>query len=102
MSALQEVALHFPRCLQDTEILKLLLGVGADLTIARYKCDVSSFEFNLEEAPVHRKSGDILQMAVNVGTSETVDILLSHGAKLEYGTPLHSLVRRSPQKTRVS
>lgn len=94
---LQEVALHFPRCLREMPILRLLLDSGADPTIARYTRYVDGFDFNFPEAPTQRKAPDILHMALNVGTRETVDLLLSRGAKLEYGAPIHSLVTRASQ-----
>lgn len=92
--ALQDVALYYPRCIKDTKILKLLLDSGVDPTIAREKMPVPFFYGEESGAPVERKSGDILHMAVNIETIETVNLLLSQGAKLEYGAPLHSLFRR--------
>ncbi|SPO06176.1 uncharacterized protein DNG_08865 [Cephalotrichum gorgonifer] len=94
--SVHEVALHYPRCLQDAAILKLLLDSGADPTIARIQAPIYFFGDWPWEAPVQRKSGEILDLAVKVGTPETVETLLSHGAKLEYGAPLHNLVLRPP------
>ncbi|KAB5585044.1 hypothetical protein GE09DRAFT_1233260 [Coniochaeta sp. 2T2.1] len=68
----QEVALHYPRCILDTDILRFLLD------------------------PVQRLKGHILEIAVNLGATKAVTLLVSRGAKPEYGIPLHSLVRRRP------
>ena len=91
---LQDVALHYSRCLWDTPVLELLLRAGADPTIARDKDLVPYFEWEPEKTPTQRMSGDILALALHVGTTETIDLLLAHGAKVEYGSPLHSLVQR--------
>jgi hypothetical protein len=41
-----------------------------------------------------RGSGYTLEVAVRVGTPETVELLLAHGAKIEYARPLRLLIRR--------
>ncbi|KAJ9165526.1 hypothetical protein NKR19_g359 [Coniochaeta hoffmannii] len=41
-----------------------------------------------------RGAGYTLEVAVRVGTPETVDLLLAHGARIEYARPLHLLIRR--------
>lgn len=48
---------------------------------------------------MERESGGMLHMAVNNGTIGAVSLLLSHGAKVEYGAPLHSHVRREASET---
>ncbi|GJC85375.1 hypothetical protein ColLi_08213 [Colletotrichum liriopes] len=40
-------------------------------------------------------------MAVNLGATEAVTLLVSRGAKLEYGIPLHSLARRRPHPASI-
>ncbi|KZL72831.1 ankyrin repeat protein [Colletotrichum tofieldiae] len=90
----QEVALHYPRCILDTDILRFLLDAGADPTIARDI--IGDPYFSVIEQPVQRLKGHILEMAVNLGATEAVTLLVSRGAKLEYGIPLHSLARRRP------
>lgn len=89
----QEVALHYPRCLQDVDILCFLLSVGADPTIARERHCEEWFENH--NSPVTRLSGDILQLAINFGSAESVDMLIGHGARLDLAPSLHSLARRS-------
>lgn len=89
--SVQEVALHYPRCIADVAILKLLLEAGADPTIAREKSRLIYPDGT--EPLVHRASGFILDKAINVGTPETVDLLLAHGAKIELGLSLYTLAR---------
>lgn len=91
----QEVALHYPRCILDEEVLQFLLDAGADPTIARELHPVLWLE-SVTEQPTRRLSGDILEMAVNIARPLVAARLISHGAKPEYGIPLHSLVRRRP------
>lgn len=95
----QEVALHYPRCILDLDILRLLLDAGADPTIARDV--VADIYFDLADQPVQRMSGHILEMAVNLGTAEAVTLLLSRGARPAYGIPLHSLARRRPDSSKI-
>ncbi|TDZ14688.1 hypothetical protein Cob_v012327 [Colletotrichum orbiculare MAFF 240422] len=90
----QEVALHYPRCILDTEILLFLLDAGADPTIARDL--LGDIWFSLPEQPVQRLKGHMLQMAVLLGATEAVTLLVSHGAKPQLGRPLHCLARRNP------
>lgn len=96
----QEVALHYPRCILDLDILRFLLDAGADPTIARGLYQEIGLG-TLADHPVRRMSGDILQMAVNIGTEEAVALLLSKGARPAYGIPLHSLVRRRHDSSKV-
>ncbi|KAL2213652.1 hypothetical protein CC79DRAFT_1362456 [Sarocladium strictum] len=102
----QEVALHYPRCVLDLEILDFLLDYGADASIARYfhSGSDSEDEVNVVSYPVQRHSGDILQMAANCGASETViTMLMQRGhTKLMYGTVLHSLMRRKSESKDVT
>lgn len=94
---LHNVALHFPRCLRDIAILRLLLGHGADPTIGRHGTRYHCFStLDERDQPVGRKDGFILNLAVRVATVEAVDLLLAHGARIEYGQPLHSLCHRHP------
>ncbi|CCF32766.1 hypothetical protein CH063_05087 [Colletotrichum higginsianum] len=95
----QEVALHYPRCILDTDILLFLLDAGADPTIARDI--IGDPYFSVIEQPVQRLKGHILEMAVNLGATEAVTLLISRGAKLEYGIPLHSLARRRPHPAAI-
>lgn len=88
---LQEVALHYPRCLKDLSILRLLLNAGADPTIARERGLPDAF--TMAEMPTIRLQGHILETAVNVSTPEAVDLLLAHGASPDSATLLHSLAR---------
>lgn len=92
-SSQAKFALHHPRCIKDLPILKLLLEHGADPTIARNVFRSPCFQLFPEEAPVRRKSGDVLNMAAMEAPLEAIDLLLSYGAKFEYGRPLHSLVQ---------
>ena len=95
----QEVALHYPRCILDLDILRLLLDAGADPTIARDI--VQDIYFDLADQPVQRMSGHILEMAVNLGAMDAVTLLISQGAKPTYGIPLHSLARRRPDSSKI-
>ncbi|KAL0937813.1 uncharacterized protein CTRU02_207544 [Colletotrichum truncatum] len=95
----QEVALHYPRCILDMDILRFLLDVGADPTIARDI--IGDPYFDVAEQPVQRLEGHILELAVNLGAKEAVTLLVSHGAKLEHGIPLHSLARRRPDPAAI-
>ncbi|WQF82839.1 Putative ankyrin repeat-containing domain superfamily [Colletotrichum destructivum] len=95
----QEVALHYPRCILDTDILQFLLDAGADPTIARDI--IGDPYFSVIEQPVQRLKGHILEMAVNLSATEAVTLLISRGAKLEYGIPLHSLARRRPHPAAI-
>jgi hypothetical protein len=92
-SSLQEVALHYPRCLRDTEVLKFLLKAGADPTIAREKSRHNILKPT--EVPTQRLSGHILEDALNTASPESVDLLLSYNAEPEQDwAPLQSLARR--------
>lgn len=97
----QEVALHYPRCILDLDILRFLLDRGADPTIARGIYGSMPWLDGLAEYPVQRLSGDILERAVNLGAFEAVTLLVSKGAKPAYGIPLHSLVRRRPDSSKT-
>lgn len=87
-----KVALHHRRCVEDLEILRLLLEHGADPTIACHLHATREFGHFYYEAPLARKSGDILHIAVEMGSTEAVDLLVSHGAKPVYGSSLHRLI----------
>lgn len=91
-----KVALHHMRCVKDLSILRFLLENGADPTIARTPYCSMYFHHFPDEAPVRRKSGDVLNMAIDEALPQAVSLLVSYGAKLEYGRALHSLVRRFP------
>ncbi|KAK8080387.1 hypothetical protein PG997_008205 [Apiospora hydei] len=78
----QEVALHHVQCVQDINILKLLLDHGADPTIARKGPLTLLLHYFPHLAPVQRKSGDILDMAAKL--------------RLEYGRALHCLIEFDP------
>lgn len=88
-----KVALHYQRCMEDLDILKLLLEHGADPTIARHVHQSPAFWYLPSEAPMERKSGDLLHTAVEMGSTQIVDILVSYGAKPEYGSSLHHLIK---------
>ncbi|KAK7958471.1 ankyrin [Apiospora saccharicola] len=94
----QEIALHHVQCVQDTNILKLLLEHGADPTIARKGYASLIFHRHPSKAPVQRKVGDVLDIAAKLGSTKAVDLLLAHGAKFEYGRALHCLIEFNPQK----
>jgi hypothetical protein len=90
------VALHYPNCLRNVSILRLLLQHGADPTISRHAPSSLCFHYFPQEAPVLRKSGDVLEMAAKNGTREAIDLLLAYGVKLEYAKVLHILISKSP------
>ncbi|KAF9875438.1 hypothetical protein CkaCkLH20_07258 [Colletotrichum karsti] len=92
--ARQEVALHHPRCILDIDILRFLLDAGADPTIGRDL--LGDIMFSFSEQPVQRLKRHILEMAANLGATEAVTLLVSHGAKPEFGMPLHGLAWRRP------
>lgn len=88
----QNVALHFPQCVRDMRILKLLLEHGAYPDI--HPGALPPFAFIPPEHQfLARRSGYTLEVAVRVGTPETVDFLLAHGTRIEYGRPLRLLIR---------
>lgn len=89
--AVHEVALHYPRCIADTAILKLLLEAGADPTIAREQSMGDQHNMLRLERPVRRLDGFSLDKAINVGTPEAVDLILAHGASVEMGLGLYTL-----------
>jgi hypothetical protein len=91
--AVREVALHYPRCIADMAILKLLLEAGADPTIAREQFLGGQQDVPRLERPVRRLDGFILDKAVNVGTPEIVDLILAHGASVDMGLGLYTLAR---------
>ncbi|KAI1878956.1 hypothetical protein JX265_003133 [Neoarthrinium moseri] len=90
-TAPQKVALHYPCCIKDLSILQLLLQHGADPSISRHPYPSPAFLHFPHEAPLARKCGEVLNMAASTGSTEAIDLLLSYGAKLEYGSPLHRL-----------
>ncbi|OHW99243.1 hypothetical protein CSPAE12_02060 [Colletotrichum incanum] len=57
--------------------------------------------FSVIEQRVQRLKGHILEMAVNLGATEAVTLLVSRGAKLEYGIPVHILARRKPHSAAI-
>lgn len=80
------------QCVQNTNILKLLIDHGADPTIARKGTSSLVFRWQPWKAPVQRKIGDVLDMAAKVDSTEAIDILLAQGAKFEHGRELHCLI----------
>lgn len=98
----QEVALHYPRCLHDLAILRMLLNSGADPTVARKVDPVCVKGQTTSTWPLSRGSGFILEMAANWGSPESIDLLIKHGARLDQGAALHSLSRCFlPNDTRI-
>ncbi|KAH8907953.1 hypothetical protein BR93DRAFT_958473 [Coniochaeta sp. PMI_546] len=89
----QNVALHFPQCVRDMSILRLLLEHGAYPDICPTELPPFAF-IRPEHQSLGRGSGYTPEVAVRVGTPETVDLLLAHGARIEYARPLHLLIRR--------
>ncbi|OIW26973.1 hypothetical protein CONLIGDRAFT_672417 [Coniochaeta ligniaria NRRL 30616] len=88
----QNVALHFPQCVRDMRILRLLLEHGAYPDISPYTLPPFAFIQPEYQSP-GRGSGYTLEVAVRVGTPETVDLLLAHGARIEDARPLRLLIR---------
>lgn len=95
-SGQQKVALHYVRCIRDLPILRFLLEHGADPTISLQTHPSPIFQLFPDEAPLLRKSGDILDTAAVEASPRAINLLISHGAKLEYGKPLHCLIQRCP------
>lgn len=93
-SHIQTAALHYPRCVQDHQILGLLLSNGADPSMSRQRVEPVPRLLPDEVVPVEKGDGRILEIGINWGTPRTVDLLLSHGARLADARSLHSLVRR--------
>jgi hypothetical protein len=100
----QEVALHYPRCVLDLDMLNFLLDSGADASIARYLYPTTlSKDDNLgDDYTVQRDRGDVLEMAVNCGAKkEAIAMLIERGNAKLNDTSLHSLVRRKSFAERV-
>ncbi|KZL63396.1 hypothetical protein CI238_11937 [Colletotrichum incanum] len=74
-------------------------GRRTDPTIARDI--IGDPYFSVIEQRVQRLKGHILEMAVNLGATEAVTLLVSRGAKLEYGIPVHILARRKPHSAAI-
>ncbi len=74
-------------------ILGLLLEHGADPDICPTALPPFAF-LRPEHQFLVRGSGYTLEVALRVRTPKTVDLLLAHGARIEYARPLHLLIRR--------
>ncbi|KAI1423330.1 ankyrin repeat-containing domain protein [Xylaria sp. FL1777] len=77
-----------PHCTRDVRIVQLLLAHGADPNLGPY--DFRKLSDLGSAPPMDRRSGHALTEAARSGSIEVVDLLLKHGAVLEWATPLHS------------
>lgn len=68
----------------NEEIVRYLLEHGADPNLGAFGLHITG-----PGAPINRKSGAALEAAARSCPTSTVDLLLSHGAKLEYSVPIH-------------
>ncbi|KAI1171345.1 ankyrin [Nemania sp. FL0916] len=76
-----------PHCTNDPQIVKLLLTHGAEPNLGRF--DIRKISGLGLTPPMDRKSGAALTAAAQSGNIEVIDMLLQHGAVLEWSTPLH-------------
>lgn len=90
----QLMVLHYPRCLRDEELLKLLLGAGANPNISRIRKKPVERALPGDVIPVEQGDGRVLELALNWAAIGQVQLLVSHGAKIEDARGFHSLARR--------
>ncbi|KAI0532881.1 ankyrin repeat-containing domain protein [Xylaria digitata] len=77
-----------PHCTNDFQITKYLLTHGADPNLGSF--DRRKHSGLGPTPPMDRRSGAALTAAATSGNIEVTDLLLRHGAKLEWATPLHA------------
>ncbi|KAI0967586.1 ankyrin repeat-containing domain protein [Xylaria arbuscula] len=82
-------------CTSDVRIVRLLLAHGADPNLGPF--DILKRSGLGSSPPMDRRSGDALKKAAQSGNVEVIDLLLQHGAVLEWSTPLHSALFAWPQ-----
>ncbi|KAF2962900.1 hypothetical protein GQX73_g10671 [Xylaria multiplex] len=88
-----------PHCTRDLRIVQFLLAQGADPNLGPF---ISWKRSGLGSTPpMDRNSGDALTRAARNGNIEVIDLLLQHGAVLEWSTPLHSALCSWPQNRQV-
>ncbi|KAI1290713.1 ankyrin repeat-containing domain protein [Xylaria venustula] len=82
-------------CTSDVRVVRLLLAHGADPNLGLFEIWKRS---GLGPCPpMNRRSGDALTKAAGNGNIEVIDLLLQHGAVLEWSTPLHYALSSWPQ-----
>lgn len=70
---------------ENEDVIRYLLQNGADPNIGQHWMHI-----NGPGAPTDRRCGQALERAAIFCSARIVDLLLSHGAKLEYSLPIHS------------
>ncbi|KAI3335933.1 ankyrin repeat-containing domain protein [Ustulina deusta] len=93
------IGVALPHCTRDLPIVQLLLAHGADPNLGVF--DIRKRSGLGPTPPMDRRSGDALTRAARRGNIEVIDLLLQHGAVLEWSTPLHSALSAWPQNRPV-
>ncbi|KAF4339712.1 ankyrin repeat domain protein [Fusarium beomiforme] len=86
------VALH--HCVEDADITRFLLEHGADPDLASFQCFRHRGWGQQATPPMDRTSGLALDLAIEKSPMIVVEMLLEHGAHLEYSRPLHGAIKR--------
>lgn len=77
-----------PHCTNDFQITEYLLTHGADPNLGSFDRGKRSGLGPIP--PMDHRSGAALTTAAASGNIQVIDLLLQHGAKLEWATPLHA------------
>ncbi|KAI1847456.1 hypothetical protein JX265_013977 [Neoarthrinium moseri] len=88
-------------CYDNPQITQFLLNHGADPNIGRFDPRVEAAWTQSDVTlllgkmpPLDRTSGDALTKAIAVGNLTVIGMLLDHGARLEFASPLHTALRK--------
>ncbi|KAM5346107.1 hypothetical protein ACJ41O_009112 [Fusarium nematophilum] len=81
-------------CIEGEEITRFLLQNGADPDVGPWLDGRCLGWGERSTPPLDRTSGFALDLAVEKGSLATVEMLLDHGAHMEYSRPLHRVIKR--------
>ncbi|KAI1084483.1 ankyrin repeat-containing domain protein [Whalleya microplaca] len=81
--AMQSSGVALPYCVANEEVLRYLLDLGADPSLGAHP---QAFD---PSPPTDRRSGEALNNAAVRCQPRIIDLLIEHGAKLEYARPIH-------------
>lgn len=83
------------QCLENYEVTKYLLAHGADPDLGRWQ-DFRRQPWKEVRAapPMDRQCGIALDIAVRKGNLALTELLLNHGAHVNYARPIHELISR--------
>ncbi|GAW22645.1 hypothetical protein ANO14919_121870 [Xylariales sp. No.14919] len=84
-----------PHCTDDIRVVEFLLTHGADPNLGPF--DFRKITGSSMTPPLDRCSGAPLNKAARSGSIEVIDLLLQHGAVLEWSTPLHYALASWPR-----